>query len=172
MTLYSYVVQHDNGYAPNPSNGICTLAYCKYPMRRHVEEGDYVVGLAGAQYKGHVTVEWPPVVYAMRVTKVCGFEEFESDTRYTDHVQCDANAEDEKAKTNRVLVSTDFIYWGDYEEPLPPELRDLIVGRNYKCHFSDDVVPAFIKWFNGFPQEQRGQQGLPLGWKGQARRKC
>ena len=166
MTLYSYVVEHDNGYAPNPSNGICTLAYCKYPMRRYVGENDYVVGLAGARYKRHVTVEWPPVVYAMRVTQVCGFEEFESDPRYTGHVQYDENAEEEKTKTNRVLVSTDFIYWGDYEEPLPPELRDLRVGRNYKCHFAPEVVEAFIKWFNGFPQGQRGERGVPFGWKG------
>ena len=165
--LYSYVVEHDNGYAPNPRDGICTLAYCKYPMRRYVKEQDYVVGLAGAPYKRRVTVEWPPVVYAMRVTKVCDFKEFENDTRYANHVQHDENAEDEKAQTNRVLISTEFIYWGDHEQPLPPDLRALKVGRNYKCHFSPEVVDAFIKWFEEFPPEQRGCVGLPFGWKGE-----
>ena len=79
--------------------------------------------------------------------------------------------EDDTA-TDRVLIGEDFIYWGGDGQPLPDGLTDLIVGRGYKCNFSDDVVRAFITWFNGFPQEQRGRQGLPFGWKGQARRKC
>ena len=46
MKLYSYVVVSDNGYAPNPTDGVCTLAYCKPEVRWFADPGDYVVGLA------------------------------------------------------------------------------------------------------------------------------
>jgi hypothetical protein len=28
--LFSYVVDHDEGYSPNPVGGFCTLANCKF----------------------------------------------------------------------------------------------------------------------------------------------
>ena len=31
MRIYAYVVTHDNGFAPNPFHGFCTLATCKAP---------------------------------------------------------------------------------------------------------------------------------------------
>lgn len=34
MTLYSYVVAHDFGFAPNPFDGLCTLATCKPDIRK------------------------------------------------------------------------------------------------------------------------------------------
>jgi hypothetical protein len=44
-TLYSYVVTHDTGFAPNPFFGFCTLACCKPEIRRTANVGDWVVGL-------------------------------------------------------------------------------------------------------------------------------
>ena len=35
MTLYSYIVKHDNGFAPNPFHGFCTLACCKPEYSPH-----------------------------------------------------------------------------------------------------------------------------------------
>jgi hypothetical protein len=29
-TLFSYVVDHDLGFAPNPASGYCTLVHCKF----------------------------------------------------------------------------------------------------------------------------------------------
>ncbi len=57
--LYSYVVDHDYGYAPCPFGG-CTLAKCKYGTikcktgtRRNIvelaEEGDWIAGLGIAE---------------------------------------------------------------------------------------------------------------------------
>lgn len=51
--LFSYVVDHDEGFAPNPAGGLCTLAYCKFShsgKRNLVEmaaDGDWVVGNGG-----------------------------------------------------------------------------------------------------------------------------
>ena len=72
MKLYSYTIVSDNGYAPNPTGGVCTLAYCMSTMRKTVQIGDYVVGLAGASYRQRVGAQYPgyPIIYAMRGTDV------------------------------------------------------------------------------------------------------
>ena len=46
MTLYSYIVTTDSGFAPNPFHGYLTLACCKPMIRRTVQVGDVVVGLS------------------------------------------------------------------------------------------------------------------------------
>ena len=168
MKLYSYIVVSDNGYAPNPTDGFCTLAYCKPEVRWFADPGDYVVGLAGAKYRKRVATDWP-IIYAMRVTGVCSFEEFELEERYRGHLYSDWNAREEEAKTNRVLISNDFVYWGGDGPPLAEGLTDLIVGRGYKCNFPPEVVRAFVQWFEG--QEERGCLGTPFdGWISDYRR--
>ena len=44
MTIYSYVVARDYGFAPNPFYGCCTLATCKPIIRRMAQVGDWVIG--------------------------------------------------------------------------------------------------------------------------------
>ncbi|HEV8071318.1 MAG TPA: hypothetical protein VGP76_26630 [Planctomycetaceae bacterium] len=46
---FSYVVDHDLGFAPNPSGGFCSLAKCKFgSAKRNIvemaEEGDWIAG--------------------------------------------------------------------------------------------------------------------------------
>ena len=164
MKLYSYKVVSDNGYAaPNPSGGICTLAYCKPGLRRSAQPGDYVIGLAGREYRRRAAVHCPIVIYAMKVTHTCSFEEFRTDRQYQEHLSCDINAIEEEGKTDKVLISGDFIYWGGNALLLPRALMDLDIGRAYKCKFPPGVVPAFIQWFEG--QQERGCLGTPFdGW--------
>ncbi len=64
-TLFTYIIPIDDGAAPNPFDGICTLAICKPAIRRTARPGDWVVGLGSinapsGDLSGHV-------VYAMRV---------------------------------------------------------------------------------------------------------
>lgn len=40
MKLFSYIVTHDAGFAPNPFWGYCTLACCKPAIRRTANVGD------------------------------------------------------------------------------------------------------------------------------------
>ena len=162
MKLYSYIVVSDNGYAPNPTGGVCTLAYCKPEVRWFADPGDYVVGLAGAEYRKRTAAD-RPIIYAMRVTDVCSFEEFKLDERHRGHLCSDLNARTEEAKSNRVLISNDFVYWGGDGPSLPQGLTDLIVGRGHKCNFPPEVVGAFVQWFEG--QQDRGCMGIPFeGW--------
>jgi len=43
-TLYTYCIPYDDGAAPNPYWGICTLVICKPVIRRTAEVGDWIVG--------------------------------------------------------------------------------------------------------------------------------
>jgi hypothetical protein len=164
MKLYSYVMTVDDGFAPNPTGGICTLAYCMRRMRRTVQVGDYVIGLAGNKYRKRRGVEWPayPIIYAMRVTDVIGFDEFSR--RNPEHFNPHPDTRCQVA-TDRVLIGEDFIYWGGGGPLLPREFSVLIKpkGPGHLCNFPQCVVRAFIRWFRG--QSVRGCQGTPFeGW--------
>ena len=49
-TLFSYVIPHDGGSAPNPYHGICTLVICKPVIRRIAKVKDWVVGLGAKKF--------------------------------------------------------------------------------------------------------------------------
>jgi hypothetical protein len=41
--IYRYVLMGDGGMAPNPRDGLLTLATCKPEIRKHAREGDWVM---------------------------------------------------------------------------------------------------------------------------------
>lgn len=69
MNVFTYVVEHDLGFAPNPFHGVCTLACCKPRIRRKAERGDIVLGTGAAlpQLRGHLT-------YWMQVDEITTFD--------------------------------------------------------------------------------------------------
>ena len=75
--LYSYVVAHDTGFAPNPYHGYCTLACCKPHIRRTAQVGDWIAGM-GSSPKGL----GGRVVYAMQVIETLNFEDYWNDPRF------------------------------------------------------------------------------------------
>jgi hypothetical protein len=69
--LYSYVLKKDNGSAPNPFWGVCTLTICKPGIRRTAEREDWVIGTGSKNSKlkdGKVYDLADSLVYAMKVT--------------------------------------------------------------------------------------------------------
>jgi putative DNA base modification enzyme with NMAD domain len=81
MKIFSYVVLHDFGFAPNPFGGICTLATCKPQIRRTGHVGDWIVGTGSAQRSlaGRL-------VYAMRVSETLTFNDYWHDPRFAGKV--------------------------------------------------------------------------------------
>ena len=77
MTVFSYVIEHDLGFAPNPFHGICTLACCKPRIRKKAELGDYILGMGAVKPKlgGHLT-------YWMRVDEILTFDTYWEDRRF------------------------------------------------------------------------------------------
>jgi len=91
-TLYSYVVDHDLGFAPNPASGYCTLVHCKFgghSGRRNIVEqadvGDWIVGTGGTSKDsaGH-----GKLIYLMRVDEKLPFQRFLADARFRGRRDC------------------------------------------------------------------------------------
>lgn len=69
--IYSYVVEHDIGFAPNPFFGVCTLACCKPIIRNAANIGSWVVGIGSVKdgIRGKL-------VYAMKVEDRLTFNQY------------------------------------------------------------------------------------------------
>lgn len=153
MTLYSYIVKHDTGFAPNPFFEYCTLACCKPGIRKHAKEGDWIVGLTPKAQGNRI-------VYFMKVDEKLTFDKYwkrfkrkrpnlkgGSKKKNGDNIyepsevhsrkyhqlpsnHSNGNRENRKRKNRDldgecVLVSTTFVYFGSKAIPLPPELPEL-----------------------------------------------
>ena len=71
-------------------------------------------------------------------------------------------------QTDRVLLSTDFAYWGGVGPKIPDRFLEggiCIRSQGHKCHFPHDLVNEFIKWFRNL--DESGYQGEPINWKGE-----
>ena len=188
MTLYSYIVAIDTGFAPNRFNGFCTLACCKPDIRRTAQEGDYVLGI-GPKGSGN------RVVYTMRVEEVVEFDDYWHGKRFRikrpdivmggqrglgDNIyhrdsagewrQSPSQHSHERGEQDweltrqdirgeKVLIGDHFIYWGGDGPPLPEYLRDIIPRRAYRSRSNDIYIPDFVEWFEG--HEERGRLGRP-----------
>lgn len=76
--LFSYLMTHDTGFAPNPFHGTLTLATCKPGIRRTKREGDWVAGFAsGALVKASkVKINDQGLIYLMRIGKILSLDEY------------------------------------------------------------------------------------------------
>ena len=79
-SLYSYIVRIDDGAAPNPFNGMCSLAICKPAIRRTAKVGDWIVGL-GAIAPPSGTDLSNKIVYAMRVDEIVSLQVYDALSR-------------------------------------------------------------------------------------------
>lgn len=156
MKFFSYVVARDYGFAPNPFNGICTLATCKPEIRRIAGPGDWVLGTGSADLKcaRHL-------IYAMKVTEKISFNEYWSNPKYNckkpvmngslktmygdniyyyngqQWIQADSHHSlddgsvnlhnlNRDTKVDAVLISECFFYFGDQYLMIPSELAERI----------------------------------------------
>jgi hypothetical protein len=152
MKLYSYVVQHDNGYGPNPYFGMCTLCGCKFGGRANIVQlakvGDWVIGTGGADKRksaGH-----GKLIYAMRVDEKLTRREYFNHSRFQKKKPVETGTykqtrgdnedprKDEDVKNHFwresprlsdrldkqfVLISRTFYYFGAKAIPVPEEFR-------------------------------------------------
>jgi putative DNA base modification enzyme with NMAD domain len=77
MRIYTYVVEHDLGFAPNPFHDVCTLACCKPKIRKYAKRGDLIIGTGAARpgRQGYL-------IYWMRIGHVLSFDEYWNDPRF------------------------------------------------------------------------------------------
>jgi hypothetical protein len=73
--LFTYTIPVDDGAAPNPFRGMCSLAICKPGIRRVATIGDWVAGLGSKNaHSGDLSRR---LVYAMRVDEVLSLEKYD-----------------------------------------------------------------------------------------------
>ena len=108
--LFSYVVDHDLGFAPNPEGNYCTLVHCKFEGmsgRRNVVEladkGDWVIGTGGL---GKDSAGHGRIIYVMRVSERLIFEKYLSDARFQGRRDCEDFGEGNKF----ALISKRYFY--------------------------------------------------------------
>jgi hypothetical protein len=158
--LYSYVVEHDRGHAPNPGYGYCTLAHCKYQhskrRRNLVEmaiEDNWIVGTGGSnplKSAGN-----GKLIYLMQVTEKLPLEEYWRDKRFREKRPVPDQkfpGDNIKAKIGKgrfVLISDHFWYFGENAPMLPPALAKKIEkrGPNYRSRsIEPEAVQQLIDW--------------------------
>ncbi|WP_430262241.1 hypothetical protein [Neorhizobium sp. DAR64862/K0K3] len=193
--IYSYVVEHDLGFAPNPFWGICTLANCKPIIRKHASAGDLIIGTGSADLQAS-----DRLVYWMRIEEIVAFDGYWSEPRfarkkpnmngslmhrYGDNIyhtgddgtfqQLDsfhseddgslsvANRMRDTGTTEKVLLATDFAYFGKSAAYIPEHMQFLIKkGPGHKCRFSDEQRDKIEAWLATLPE--RGYLGEPGHW--------
>jgi hypothetical protein len=71
-------------------------------------------------------------------------------------------------RTDRVLVSDHFTYWGGEGPEIPAEFRDwdgvdVSLGRQgHRCHFPDELVTSVVDWLGDIGMG--GYVGMPTKW--------
>lgn len=81
MRIFSYVLRHDDGAAPNPFWGMCTLTICKPVIRRNAAEKDWIIGTGSknSKLKDGKTYDFSKnLVYAMKVTKILPLPQYDA----------------------------------------------------------------------------------------------
>jgi hypothetical protein len=172
--LFTYTIPVDDGAAPNPFRGMCSLAICKPGIRRTAQKGDWVAGLGSrnTQHSGDLSGR---LVYAMRVDEVVPLADYDRrapadwphripnvgsadlserlgdciyDYSSGRPVQRPGVHVPENRETDlsgeNVLVSRDFYYFGSQAIQLPNDL--LPICHQTQNHKSNANAPYFERF--------------------------
>lgn len=189
--LWTYCLPYDDGAAPNPYWGVCTLAICKPVIRRNARVGDWVVGTGSKNSPiGDLSGS---VVYAMRVSAKLTMAEYDALTRSRLSNKIPVwNHRDRRRRLgdsiydfasdppalrpgvhlmdNRatdlggqyVLLSDHFYYFGDHPTELPDDLLPIVrQGQGYKSVSNELHVGRFVEWIDGLGVKPNSLMGKP-----------
>lgn len=175
-TLYTYCIPYDDGAAPNPFWGICTLVICKPVIRRIAKKGDWVVGTGSKNSPiGDISKH---VVYAMKITDKMTLEEYDKFcqkqypnkipdwdskdwrrrlgdciydfSRSSPEMRKGVHNEGNKTRDLRgknALISSHFYYFGDSPIEIPKCLHAIIKeGQGHKSQSNASHINNFLSW--------------------------
>jgi len=151
--LFSYVVDHDEGYSPNPVGGLWTLVHCKFSQsgRRNLVElaqvGDWVVGTGG---KSTHSAGHGRLIYAMRVTDKIPLRTYLTARQYAGRADRFPPAGDDQDRF--ALISDEFYYFGSNAIPIariPTRHLDHRFekrGPRHRHDFTEVFIADFERW--------------------------
>ena len=192
MKVFSYVVDRDIGFAPNPFFGFCTLATCKPDIRKFAKVEDWIIGTSS-------TTENKPkhIVFAMKVTEKMTFNEYWNDSRFTNkkpflsgsrkyqygdniyyqenkkwlqlpshHTEEDGSPNllniKKDTKSDYVLISNHYYYFGNNSILIPTDLEQIIKKRRGFRYVNTKLNK---KLFDLLEKHSLGIHGNPLEWE-------
>jgi hypothetical protein len=190
-SLYTYIIPVDDGAAPNPFGGICTLNICKPAIRRTAKKGDWIAAFGSlnaptgsltgrmvyamkvtgkmpmANYDRHAASELPvkvPNVRSPVVKERLGDSIYDFSIRPPNQrlgVHERSNQETDLSGEN-CLLSDHFVYFGKNAVEVPLTLRAVIYqGRGHRRQKNDPYFAEFEKWVEGLIAAGGGIQGEP-----------
>jgi hypothetical protein len=180
--LFSYIVESDNGFSPNPFGGVCTLACSKPKIRYYARIGDWIIGTTIGPKKDSL-------VFAMQISRALTFDLYWKYPEYNskkpnknnltgdniyksgDHADLEQvpnqyhNAKHFKGDTsvNRVLISNTFYYFGNNAPDIPEQYRSIISPAQGFTHIKPTsknsmAVSVFLIWLSdNFKQGINGE---------------
>jgi hypothetical protein len=188
--LFTYTIPFDDGAAPNPFRGMCSLAICKPGIRRTAKKDDWVAGL-GSKHSPSGDLS-RRLVYAMRVEEVLSLQEYDqyAPTRWPHRIPNvysadlserlgDCIYDYSKASVSQrpsvhgpgnidtdlggvnVLISWDFYYFGSRAIKLPRGLHSIChQTQGHRSDSNSRYFNRFVGWLRGLAL----QPGQLYGW--------
>jgi hypothetical protein len=189
MKGFVYVVARDFGFAPNPFGGYCTLATCKPKIRKSALVGDIIIGLSSRKsgnkliyamrvsekitfndYWYDIRFQFKKPVMNGSLVKTFGDNIYHFDEKSKNWCQLDSHHSLEggqvntinlnnDTKTDAVLISIDFYYFGINSIEIPKDLKKGIrVGRSHR-NLREEKVESIWKWLES--ENTKGINGDP-----------
>jgi hypothetical protein len=188
-TLFSYCIPTDDGAAPNPFWGVCSLAICKPKFRKNARLKDWIVGTGSKNSPiGDISSS---VVYTMCVTRRVTMRDYDRISRIElpdkvpdwdnpdfrrrvgdsiydfstnpPTIRRSVHGERDRRRDlsgEYVLLSNHYYYFGDRPVQIPDELRSIIkTGRGHKRIEDAAIVEKFVMWLDSL-EVTRGE---PIG---------
>lgn len=194
MKYFSYVIPRDYGFAPNPYFGYCTLATCKPRIRKSARIGDWIAayGASGTEVHKKLVVfmrvdeilsfdqYWNDTrfvkkrpVFNRSMSCMYGDNIYHHiDEKWTQELSHHSKADGSTNNNNlnrdtevdRVLIATQFYYFGNNAFEVPDEFEVLIgKGRNHKNNYDEKISNKFINYMN--ENFETGIYGVPYNRK-------
>jgi Nucleotide modification associated domain 2 len=132
MKLYSYIIKHDAGLAPNPFWGELSLNVCKPQIRKTAEPGNWVLGTGSKNVKsqnGNVRDFSGKLVFAMKISKKFTMEEYDKYCKNNSNLKGKIPFH---SKDDWRIIVGDSLY--DFSDPKFIKLRKVIHDENDKSH--------------------------------------
>lgn len=191
MKLFTYTIPVDDGAAPNPFGGYCTLTICKPAIRRTAKKGDWIAGFGSRNApSGDLSGK---LVYAMKITQVMTLKDYDANApshwpskipdigsvdmsrrlgdciydfsvnppKQRAGVHGSGNRETDLSGRN-ALISSLFYYFGRNAVSIPESLLPILhQTQGHKSSANDKYAGEFINWINSLNLEPGQLYGWP-----------
>lgn len=189
--FFCYKIVRDYGFAPNPYYGVCTLATCKPDVREWANKGDWIAAFAGKttafserlvclmrvddiisfdEYWNSLEYQMKKPVFDRRYEDCYGDNIYhhndnneweQANSHHSFGFKINEKNLRRDTKTDRVLISHYYWYFGDAALNIPAQFYDILPNcRNYKKILDENLVNEFVAWVAS--EFEPGQHGFPF----------